>query len=128
VIKYYVCDSYFQLADGGVVSLAAIDPHLETVPLAQFCPGTSLNSDPTNFWSPNTANASRVFCMKPHSTSKKQLGLEIAASSVHVLRRTDKHVSPRYCSRHDDSSIWINAIRKAYPGQRARITPSREVG
>ena len=30
-------------------------PELASFPLALFCPGTSLNADPTNYWAPTTA-------------------------------------------------------------------------
>jgi tRNA (mo5U34)-methyltransferase len=54
-LETHVCDDSLQLADGSVVPLSAIDKRLEQIPLAQFCQGTSLNADPSNFWAPNTA-------------------------------------------------------------------------
>jgi tRNA (mo5U34)-methyltransferase len=55
LLETYVCDDLFALQDGSAESLKSIDPRLERVPLMQFCPGTSLNGDASNFWAPNTA-------------------------------------------------------------------------
>jgi tRNA (mo5U34)-methyltransferase len=41
LLETYVCDEEF--------------PELDNVPIMRFCPGSSLNSDPTNYWAPNSA-------------------------------------------------------------------------
>ena len=46
-------DEYFQLPDGSVTTLAAINPMLSGVPLWQAYPGDSLNGDFTNCFGPN---------------------------------------------------------------------------
>jgi len=46
-------DEYFQLPDGSVTTLDAVNPLLKTVPLWQAYPGDSLNGDFTNCSAPN---------------------------------------------------------------------------
>jgi len=46
-------DEYFQLPDGSVTNLDAVNPLLRTVPLWQAYPGDSLNGDFTNCFAPN---------------------------------------------------------------------------
>jgi hypothetical protein len=46
-------DEYFQLPDGTVTTLDAVNPLLKTVPLWQAYPGDSLNGDFTNCSAPN---------------------------------------------------------------------------
>ena len=46
-------DEYFQLPDGTVTTLAALNPVLPSVPLWQAYPGDSLNGDFTNCFAPN---------------------------------------------------------------------------
>lgn len=48
-------DEYFQLPDGSVTTLAAVNPALVDVPLWQAYPGDSLNGDYTNCFAPNKA-------------------------------------------------------------------------
>ena len=46
-------DEYFQLPDGTVTTLDAVNPVLKSVPLWQAYPGDSLNGDFTNCFAPN---------------------------------------------------------------------------
>jgi tRNA (mo5U34)-methyltransferase len=46
-------DEYFQLPDGSVTTLAAVNPLLQEVPLWQAYPADSLNGDFTNCFAPN---------------------------------------------------------------------------
>jgi len=46
-------DEYFQLPDGSVTSLDALNPILKNVPLWQAYPADSLNGDYTNCFAPN---------------------------------------------------------------------------
>jgi tRNA (mo5U34)-methyltransferase len=46
-------DEYFQLPDGTVTTLDAVNPILKSVPLWQAYPGDSLNGDFTNCFAPN---------------------------------------------------------------------------
>jgi tRNA (mo5U34)-methyltransferase len=59
-LETYVCDAGIVLPDGTVTSLAEINPVLVDIPMMRFCPGSSLNADPTNFWAPNTACVDRL--------------------------------------------------------------------
>jgi len=44
ILESHVCDE----------ELDDLSPELNSHPLMQFCPGESLNADPTNYWAPNT--------------------------------------------------------------------------
>ncbi|HEV7488765.1 MAG TPA: DUF1698 domain-containing protein [Thermoanaerobaculia bacterium] len=46
-------DEYFQLPDGSVTTLEAVNPILKNIPLWQAYPGDSLNGDFTNCFAPN---------------------------------------------------------------------------
>ena len=55
IIETQVCDGWFVGADAGVTSLASLSSDLVNVPVAQFYPGSELNGDPSNWFSPNHA-------------------------------------------------------------------------
>lgn len=55
-LESHVCDNGFLDPETQQwVSLASYSPKLANVPLMQFYPGSSMNSDPTNWWGPNMA-------------------------------------------------------------------------
>jgi tRNA (mo5U34)-methyltransferase len=55
ILESQICDGWFVGADGRVSTLATTAPALGHVPIAQFYPGSELNGDPSNWWSPNQA-------------------------------------------------------------------------
>jgi tRNA (mo5U34)-methyltransferase len=55
ILESHVCDDDFVLPNGKKTRLASVRPGLSNVPIMQFCPGSSLNADHSNYWAPNTA-------------------------------------------------------------------------
>jgi 2-polyprenyl-3-methyl-5-hydroxy-6-metoxy-1,4-benzoquinol methylase len=53
ILETQICDRFFIGLDGTPVDLDIAAPTLLKIPIAQFYPGAELNSDPSNWWSPN---------------------------------------------------------------------------
>jgi len=54
-IESHVIDNAVSMRDGQFLPLSSVAPALTDIPIMQFYPGTTLNSDPTNYWGPNVA-------------------------------------------------------------------------
>lgn len=54
-LETQVLDNALLLPDGTLTTLDAVSPGLRELPIMQFHPGTSLNRDPTNYWTPSAA-------------------------------------------------------------------------
>ena len=52
-LETLVIDDVMPMPDGSQAPLTALNERLAAIPLMQFFPGASYNSDPTNYWGPN---------------------------------------------------------------------------
>jgi tRNA (mo5U34)-methyltransferase len=59
-LETQVLDNALLLPDGTFTTLEAVSPRLRELAIMQFYPGTSLNSDPTNYWAPSAACLTRM--------------------------------------------------------------------
>jgi tRNA (mo5U34)-methyltransferase len=102
-LETHVCDDYFVLPDGSVVAARDVHPAVEETPIMQFCPGTSLNADPTNFWAPNTACVIGM--------------LHEAVFEVEQTTRVGNRSIFRARVRHDDQALYVRDIARGtvYP-------------
>lgn len=99
LVETQVIDQALLLRNGSFTSLAAIDPRLTELPLMQFYSGDSLNSDPTNWWAPNTV------CLRGM--------LEAAGFRVDYLVNHGARSVARAVRTADPQTMYQRAIEKA---------------